>query len=126
MLNTLRLLDQGRLPLLEEGALLSKQELSTEDKGILSALLAEPTTVFVGHIPEKELYAGVTARLDDFAGSKKFNKETLDVIQDRNGRAVFQIFHFKPHPENVSRSPLWGGRPRAGPAGPAAPQFPSE
>jgi 4-amino-4-deoxy-L-arabinose transferase-like glycosyltransferase len=96
MLNTLRLLDRGRLSLLdEEGALANKPELSAEDKAVLSILLAEPTTLFVGHIPGKEIYAGMAARLEDFAGNRKFTKEMLDVVHDRNGREVFQIFRFR-------------------------------
>ncbi len=81
------LLHTGNEPFMEDG--MSEQQL----KQALT-MVADRDAVFLGHVPEKEVFQAVDARLERFASTKGLRKEVTQVINDSNGRPMFQIFRF--------------------------------
>jgi hypothetical protein len=95
MLDVLRMLNRGKLPLRVGSDPLSKAELDAEDKGIVLARIADADAVFVGHSDSAEMFTGVNARLRAMAGEAGYRREMLAEISDRNGRPVFEVFRFQ-------------------------------
>ena len=60
----------------------------------LGRILSQPDSVFVGHVPEREAFPGVGARLQRFADSAGYHRQMLQTVFDSNGRPVFEIFRF--------------------------------
>ena len=93
LLNTVRLLDRGRLPVVDLSYLLNnRRPFSAGDEIILRYWLSQPKTIFAGHTDGNEMFPGVNANLAAFMRDNKCEKEMLDVVHDRNGRAIFEIF----------------------------------
>jgi hypothetical protein len=95
LLNVVRLLDRGKLPLVDLSFLLDKRHpFSGGDETILRYWLSQPGTVFAGHTEGTEIVSGVNANLAAFTRDNSYEKEMLEVVHDRNGRAIFEIFRF--------------------------------
>jgi 4-amino-4-deoxy-L-arabinose transferase-like glycosyltransferase len=91
---TMDLASEGRLPLRPVNNLLMSDTPSEMDQGILRRTLTYPDSIFVGHVPEREVFPGVGARLQHFADSAGFHRQPLQTVFDSNGRPVFEIFRF--------------------------------
>ncbi len=65
--------------------------------------------VWIGHTPEYQQRAGGNERVVDGARLAGFEKQVIQTVPDRNGRAVFEIFRFKA----ADSSELRGRRERA-------------
>ncbi len=50
--------------------------------------------LWVGHTPAYEEFRGANDKIVKKAASAGFHKELIKVISDRNGRPIFEIFHF--------------------------------
>jgi hypothetical protein len=50
--------------------------------------------VWIGHTPEYQQRAGANERIVQAARSAGFEKRIIETVPDRNGRPVFEIFHF--------------------------------
>ncbi len=81
------LLHTGNEPFMEDA--MSEQQL----KQALT-MVDDRDAVFLGHVPGKEYFQGVGARLERFASTKGLHKEVTQVINDSNGKPMFQIFRF--------------------------------
>jgi 4-amino-4-deoxy-L-arabinose transferase-like glycosyltransferase len=93
--DTLHLLHRGRLPLREGSDPLSKPQLDPEEKRLIFNRIAEPDSIFVGHTDAYEFFKGVNAKLLALAGEAGYRRVMLAEIHDRNGRAMFEVFHFE-------------------------------
>jgi hypothetical protein len=91
IINSLRILDAGRLPLD-----LAPEESAGDPKSHAAALktLESQDSIFVGHTAGNESVPGANARLDALAGSGGYRPETLSVIADRNRRPIFQVYRY--------------------------------
>lgn len=96
ILDPLRFLHRGRLPLREASAVLQQSSLSEADRRELRRRLADPGGLFIGHVDGEEQFAGVNARLAELAREEGYEKERRYVVRDRHGRAVFEVFRFRP------------------------------
>lgn len=94
MLNTLILFHQGRLQLRAGEDLLATDAPSLAQQAQIAAMLSDPNAVFVGHVPAREVIAGVGEHLDAAAQARGYLKEPIRIIADSNGRPVFEIFRF--------------------------------
>ena len=95
LLNTVRLLDRGKLPLVDLSFLLdSRRPFSAGDETILRYWLSQPGTVFAGHTDGNEMLPRVNANLAAFTRDNMYEKEMIETVYDRNGRAIFEIFRF--------------------------------
>jgi hypothetical protein len=59
-------------------------------------MLGDRDAVFLGHVPEKEVFQGVDGRLEQFAKGRGLRKRVIQTIDDSNGRPEFQLFRFEP------------------------------
>jgi hypothetical protein len=94
MLETLRLLHRGSLPLREGSEYLNNVPATEKSRKIIRDRISNPRHIFVGHTEGNEFFTGVSARLQALAAESGYRKELLTVIPDRNGRPIFEVFRF--------------------------------
>lgn len=94
MLETINLLSQGAIPV-QEGFGVLAEPSSPGRRAFLEAMISDPDNVFVTHTPGREVYPGMSARLDAFAAAEGYRREPLQTIYDRNGRAIFDVYRFR-------------------------------
>ncbi|MEK7407105.1 MAG: glycosyltransferase family 39 protein [Acidobacteriota bacterium] len=95
IVDCLRILGRGRLPLHQAIDLASKETLNPADRRSLDWSLSSPQRVFVSHTAGEEAIPGVGARFEAHASQAGFRKELLRVIHDRHGRPVFEVSRFR-------------------------------
>ncbi|MGA7833981.1 MAG: glycosyltransferase family 39 protein, partial [Acidimicrobiales bacterium] len=83
--DSLRLLNRGALPLRWGG---------DESDADLRSLLAQPTSLFLGHSPGREVFPGKTESLTKRAAALGYRRQVLAVIADSFGRATFEVFRY--------------------------------
>ena len=86
--DSLRLLNHGTLPLRWGG---------DEDDAELGKLLAQPGSVFLGHVAGREVFPGKTEKLTKHAAALGYRRQVLAVIADTFGRSTFEVYSFKPN-----------------------------
>ena len=86
IMDSLRLLNHGRLPLRWGG---------DEDDAGITAAVADGGTLYVGHPPGREVFEGKTEKLVTRAAALGFHREMLAVIADSYGRPTFEVFRFR-------------------------------
>lgn len=96
MLDSLRLLRRGRLPLHQVIDLASKDSLDEEDRRTLAWVLHLPAPIFVGYTPQNESVPGSGARIAAHAAAAGYSKQMLYTVSDRHRRPVFEVFRFRP------------------------------
>jgi 4-amino-4-deoxy-L-arabinose transferase-like glycosyltransferase len=94
ILDSLRLLSRGRLPLAVGTDPINKARLNDEDRQFLDRMISSPQNIFVNHTPEFEFFTGVNDKLVRFAADTGYRREVLTEIADRNGRPVYQVYRF--------------------------------
>jgi 4-amino-4-deoxy-L-arabinose transferase-like glycosyltransferase len=95
ILNSLRLLGRGELPLNELCYQLRIENLSTTTQQSIVEKLSATDYLLVGHTTQFEVFPGISKRLSELELSHGFRKQTLTRINDSNGRAVFEVFRFR-------------------------------
>lgn len=95
MLDNLRALHRGRLPLTVGSGPLMSGEPGEQDRKDMAALLAQPDSVFVSFTDDKQVFPQVNPRLARLASEAGYRRELLERVRDRNGRPVFEIFRFR-------------------------------
>jgi 4-amino-4-deoxy-L-arabinose transferase-like glycosyltransferase len=94
MYNTL-LLSRKKGTLLRTGNEPFMDNTMTEDQRKQAlTMLGDREVLFLGHVPDKEVFEGVAARLDNFAVSRGLHKQLIQTIPDSNGRPIFELFRF--------------------------------
>ncbi|HUI80818.1 MAG TPA: glycosyltransferase family 39 protein [Bryobacteraceae bacterium] len=94
MLDSLRLLNRGRLPL--RLLALSGSDPSPEERQDMARALAAGGNLFLSHPPGMEFFEGSGARLLKFAEGAGYRRELLTVIADSYGRPTFEAYRFLP------------------------------
>ena len=90
ILETLNLMSQGELPVVDASASLYPQPRPQS----VIPLLRRPGAIWVTHSAGREQWPGVNAALDVIAAEAGASKTLLHTVHDRNGRAIFDIFAF--------------------------------
>ncbi len=93
MLDSLRLLDRGKLPLRQGTDQVAKPELNPEDRKIAEEIVSEPGAVFLAHTKQTEFFHN-DPKLIRFAAGEGYLPETMATIPDSFGRPVFEVYHF--------------------------------
>jgi hypothetical protein len=88
-IETMNLLSEGELPL---------YYADTGSDPSLTALLRDPSNVFVAHTSGFAFHPNERAALEDAARREHYQEEPLTTIQDRNGRPTFDVFRFRKLP----------------------------
>jgi 4-amino-4-deoxy-L-arabinose transferase-like glycosyltransferase len=94
IMDSLRLLNRGKLPLNVGTDPIRKPELSPNDRAYLQGVISEPSHVFIAHTKDYEVFQGVNAKLLKYAAEAGYERETIAVIPDGWGRPVYQVYRF--------------------------------
>ena len=94
IMDSLRLLNRGKLPLHVGTDPIRKPELGPDDRDYLKRVISEPGHVFIAHTRDYEFFQGVNAKLLEFAAESGYERETMAVIPDGWGRPVYEVYRF--------------------------------
>ena len=95
ILDSLKLLHDGKLPLRNGMDPLAKRALNAADQQVVRELLNTPGTVFISHTDANEQFPGVNGRLEAVARDCGLEKDSLAILADRHGRQIFEVFRYK-------------------------------
>ena len=104
MLDSLRLLTKGRLLLNEASYPLNLPAPPEDGRAVLTAEISDPAHLFIAHTAEFEQFAGVGQHLTLWACQYGYARVPVASVQDRNGRAVFEIFQFEQRKDQGSQT----------------------
>lgn len=94
ILDQLRLLERGKLRLAVGTDQISNPELTADDRTYLTAIVGDPTNLFIAHTPAYEFFPGYAEKLTRFAAAAGYRRETLATIPDSYGRNVYEVYRF--------------------------------
>jgi hypothetical protein len=94
ILDSLRLLSNGTLPLLVGDDPISKPELSPEDRAPVERMVADPGAVFITHTKDFENFREVNNKLVKFAEGIGYQRAMMAVIPDTYGRPAYEVYRF--------------------------------
>ena len=103
ILDSLRLLSNGTLPLLVGDDPISKPELSPQDRPPVERMVGDPGAVFIAHTKDFENFHEVNNKLVKFAEGMGYQREMMAVIPDTYGRPAYQVYRFAPRTVLVRR-----------------------
>ena len=86
----LRALNEGHLPL-KNG---DEWFLVDNERKLPPEALAAPNVIFVGHTENNEIATGTAAGFESLAESAHLHKRVFKLIEDRNGRPIFELFRY--------------------------------
>ena len=96
ILDSLRLLNHGQLPLRVGTEPLVSPDPSAADRQRIREFVSDGNHVFIAHSAGMEFMPGMTARLAKLAGEMGYERDTDAIIVDGFGRRVFEIYRFHP------------------------------
>jgi len=99
IMDPLRLLGAGRLPLAMGSEQVSKPEMNEGDRAIVERMISSPDNVFIAHTKPFEFFPGNAAKLVKYAADRGYRRQDLATISDTYGRPVFEIFRLMPEAE---------------------------
>jgi hypothetical protein len=94
IMDSLRLLNHGKLPLRVGNDLVSKAGADPGVRDALMKTLAEPDAWFIGHTKDFEFFQGTDERLVRYAADAGYERAILATIPDSYGRPVYEVYHF--------------------------------
>jgi hypothetical protein len=94
MLDSLRYLGHGKLPVLVGNDPISKPQLSPADREPVLRMVTDPGAVFVAHTKDFENFVGTNDKLVKFAAAEGYRRDMLTVISDTYGRPAFEVYRF--------------------------------
>jgi len=87
---TVNYLHRGRLNILID-------DVSTDpEPQTIHAMLTDPRSLFVGHVPGQQFFPRWSQDLDADAQASGYRKEVLRLVPDSNGRPIFEVFRYVP------------------------------
>lgn len=95
MLDNLRLLSKGKLPLWVGSGALMKGEPDEADRKDAAYMLETPDAVFVSFVDGREVFPEVNRRMRRLASEAGYERELVGRIADRNGRDVFEVARYR-------------------------------
>ena len=94
MLDGLRYLGHGQLPVLSGTDPISKPQLSPADREPVLRMVTSPGAVFVAHTKDFENFQGTNEKLVKFAAAEGYRRDMTAVIHDSFGRPAFEVYRF--------------------------------
>jgi len=95
IMDPLRLLNGGRLPLAIGDEQTSKPEISPDDRAIVMRMLRDPENLYVAHTAAFEMFPGSAAKFMKFAGEAGYAPELIATLADTHGRPVYEVYRIK-------------------------------
>jgi len=94
MLDPLRYLNHGQVPVLVGNDPISKPALSNDDREVVLHMITDPGAIFVAHTKDFENFPGSNENLIKFATVAGYRREMLARIPDSYGRQAFEVYRF--------------------------------
>jgi 4-amino-4-deoxy-L-arabinose transferase-like glycosyltransferase len=94
IMDSLRLLSSGKLPLRVGTDPINKPSLDDADRQYLAETISGPGQLFINHTGNFEFFPGVNDKLVRFAADAGYRREVLAVIPDSYGRPVYEVYRF--------------------------------
>ncbi len=94
IMDSMRLLSRGRLPLRVGTDPISKPALNDVDREFLAKAVTGPGHVFINHTKDFEFFTGVNDKLVRYAADAGYRREIMAVLPDSNGRPVYEVYRF--------------------------------
>ena len=95
IMEPLRLLHRGKLPLVIGSDPFSKPEMTVPDRDYVLQIISDPANVFIAHTKAYEFFPGSHEKLVKFAADAGFRAETIQIVPDNYGRRVYEVYRFK-------------------------------
>lgn len=95
ILDPLRLLNRGSLPLAMGTDQVAKDQLSADDRQIVERMISDPANLFISHTAGFEFFPAWNPKLIQMAGSLGYRQELQAEISDPFGRPVFDLYRFR-------------------------------
>ncbi len=92
--DTLRALNRGSLPLRYGSDDVSGPDLDDAARARIAGMLAEKDATFVGHTDDNQILPERNERMQAAAGAAGYRKRVVKMIEDRNGRPIFEIYRW--------------------------------
>jgi len=94
ILEPLRFLNAGKLPLESATDPIAKPALDAQDEQRLLGMLDTPDHLYVLHTQEAEMFPNIRVKLLAFASQHGYRREVLSAISDGYGRQIFEVCRF--------------------------------
>jgi hypothetical protein len=94
IMDSLRLLNRGKLTLRVGTDPISKPELTDADREFLAVMIGRPDHLFINHTKDFEFFTGVNAKLVAYAEAAGYQRRVEAVIPDSYGRPVYELYRF--------------------------------
>ena len=94
IMESMRLLSRGKLPLRVGTDPIAKPALDTADREFLARTISGPGHMFINHTKDFEFFPGVNDKLVKYAADAGFRREVMAVIPDSFGRPVYEVYRF--------------------------------
>jgi 4-amino-4-deoxy-L-arabinose transferase-like glycosyltransferase len=94
IMDSMRLLTRGKLPLRVGTDPINKAALDQADREFLARVIAGPGHVFINHTKNFEFFAGVNDKLVKYAADAGYRRELMAVIPDSHARPVYEVYRF--------------------------------
>ena len=92
-MDSLRMLNQGKLQLRVGTDPISKPDLTDADREYLAQMIGSPDNLFINHTSDFEFFH-VNDRLVKYAEGAGYRRRIEAVIADSNGRPVYEVYRF--------------------------------
>jgi 4-amino-4-deoxy-L-arabinose transferase-like glycosyltransferase len=96
LLDPLRVLNAGKLILVEGSDPISKPQLNAEDRDRVTRMLTDPKGLFLAHTKDYQFFP-YNQKFLDFASQAGYERQVLAVIPDGWGRKVYEVYRFEGH-----------------------------
>ena len=94
IMDSLRLLNRGKLPLRVGSDLVSRASTNPAEGEAVAKTIAAPDDLFIGHTKDFEFFQGNTEKLEKYAAGIGFQRAVVATIPDSYGRTVYEVFRF--------------------------------
>jgi len=91
ILDSLRFLSRGALPLRLADDRISKPELTAEDREIVAKILSDTGNLYIAHTREAQVFPA-NERFLKLAAESGYRRESMAVIADSFGRPTFEVY----------------------------------
>jgi hypothetical protein len=95
ILDPLRFLDRGSLPLAMGTDQVAQPKMSADDRAIIDRMISDPANLFISHTADFEFFPGRSTKLIQMAAAAGYKRELQAEISDPFGRPVFDVYRFK-------------------------------
>jgi 4-amino-4-deoxy-L-arabinose transferase-like glycosyltransferase len=94
IMDSLRLLSSGKLPLRVGTDPINKPSLDDADRQYLARTISSPGQVFINHTKAFEFFPGVNDKFVNYAADAGYRRQIMAVIPDSDGRPVYEVYRF--------------------------------